>query len=558
MALDSFVIAGLAEELNARLSGARIDRVTMPRRDRIILHLRAQEGNVRLLLCSGNAARVHLTAEKFDNPEAPPMLCMLLRKQMGGGRIVSVTQPQHERLLSLRFTAIDELGDVQEKQLICEMMGRMTNLILVDGKNVITACLHPVDPESSPRPVQAGMLYRLPPRQDKPLLWELSPSQLEEICTLCGADDRRLCDRIGGLSPLMAREAVFRGHDDPGTAAQLALFQSLTPQPWLCVRVDGKADFCALEPTQPDIAQRKKYPDFSSLLDDFYREQTKKEDLRAVSGSMRKSMTTLRNRLRRKLAGQEQELLDAESRDTLKRRADLITANLYAIRPGQKQAQLTDYFDPALPTVTVELDPSLTPQENAQRLFSKYSRLKRAEEALRRQIALGQAELEYVENVLFSLDAASDAQEIGEIREELVQGGYLRQSEKGRRKPKPVRFHPREYALADGFTALCGRNNRENDELTHRHAGKNDLWFHARNVAGSHVILLTEGRVPTEEAILQAAQIAAFHSAAGNQPRAAVDYTAVRRVKKPQGARAGMVNYFEYKTVLVEPLEPKA
>ncbi len=557
MALDSFVIAGLASELDARLAGARIDRITMPRRDRIILHLRAPEGNVRLLLCSGNAARVHLTADKFDNPETPPMLCMLLRKQMGGGRIVSVTQPQHERLLSIRFTAMDELGDVAEKQLICEMMGRMTNLILVDGKNTVVACLHPVDPESSPRPVQAGMLYRLPPRQDKPLLWELSPAQLAGICSDCGADERRLCDRIGGLSPLMAREALFRGHDDAGTAHWLEAFQTLTPQPWLCRRADGKADFCALEPTQLDITDKQKYPDFSALLDDFYREQTKKEDLRAVSGSMRKSMTTLRNRLRRKLAGQEQELLDAESRETLKRRADLITANLYAIRPGQSKAELTDYFDPALPTVTVELDPALTPQENAQRLFAKYARLKRAEEALRHQITLGQAELDYVENVLFTLDTASDAQEIGEIREELVQGGYLRQAEKGRRKPKPVRFHPREYALADGFTALCGRNNRENDELTHRHAGKNDLWFHARGVAGSHVILFTEGRTPTDAALLQAARLAAFHSAAANQTRVAVDYTAVRRVKKPQGARAGMVNYFEYQTVLVEPMEPQ-
>lgn len=556
MALDSFVIAGLAEELNERLAGARIDKVTMPRRDRIILHLRAQEGNVRLLLCAGNTARIHLTEEKYDNPETPPMLCMLLRKQMGGGRIVSVVQPEHERLIILRFTAVDELGDLAEKQLICEMMGRMTNLILVNGEGVITACLHPADPESSPRAVQPGLRYRLPPRQGKPLLWELDETALEEIAQACGGDEHALCDRIGGLSPLMAREAVFRGGTPRGTAEALKQLQTLRLQPWLCTRADGRIDFCAVEPRQDGLTERVRYPSFSELLDDCYREQTRREDLRALSGSMRKTMTTLRNRLQRKLAGQRQELLDAEGREALKRKADLITANLYTIRPGEKTAELTDYFDPDMPTVRIELDPTLTPQENAQRLFAKYTRLKRAEEALRHQIALGEAELEYVENVLFTLDSAQDAAQLGEIREELVQGGYLKQSEKGRRKPKPVRFAPREYELSDGFFALCGRSNRENDQLTHKRAGKNDLWFHARSFPGSHVILLTEGRQPSAEVLRQAAEIAAYHSAGANQPRVAVDYTAVRRVKKPQGAKAGMVNYFEFQTVLVEPRLP--
>ena len=182
MALDSFVIGGLAEELNARLENARVDKVTMPRRDRVILHLRSRdEGNVRLLLCAGAGARVHLTREKFDNPETPPMLCMLLRKQMAGGRILSVTQPQHERLLDIRFTAVDELGVMAEKRLICEMMGRMTNLILVGPEGHIVACMHPVDQESSPRAVQPGLLYRLPPRQDKPSLWDVSPETLAAL-----------------------------------------------------------------------------------------------------------------------------------------------------------------------------------------------------------------------------------------------------------------------------------------------------------------------------------------------------------------------------------------
>jgi predicted ribosome quality control (RQC) complex YloA/Tae2 family protein len=301
----------------------------------------------------------------------------------------------------------------------------------------------------------------------------------------------------------------------------------------------------------------EKYGDFCSLLDDFYREQTRAQDLKNLSGAMERSMTTVKKRLERKLAGQKQELQTAEEREKLKRTADLITANLYAIRSGDKSVVLTDYFDPELPQVKVELDPLLSPQENAQRLFGKYTRLKRAEEALTRQIELGEQELEYVDNVLYTLAAAQDAAQIKEIREELIQAGYVKPEEKGKRKPKPLTYAPRQFTVEGGFTVLCGRNNRENDELTHRRAGKNDIWFHARNVPGSHAVLFTEGQEPSDEALRQAASIAAYYSSAANQPRVPVDYTLVRRVKKPQGAKAGMVNYFAFKTALVEPELPK-
>ena len=232
MALDSFVIGGLAEELNTRLENARVDKVTMPRRDRIILHLRTlKEGNVRLLLCAGNGARVHLTTEKFDNPETPPMLCMLLRKQMAGGRILSVTQPEHERMLDIRFSAVDELGVLAEKRLICEMMGRMTNLILVGPQGHIVACMHPVDHESSPRAVQPGLLYRLPPRQDKASLWDSSPGTLLDICRQAQGDAGRLCDLLAGLSPAAAREMLFRSGDEYDLRGNLLTLRESKAEP---------------------------------------------------------------------------------------------------------------------------------------------------------------------------------------------------------------------------------------------------------------------------------------------------------------------------------------
>ena len=558
MALDSFVITGLARELDRDLRDARVDRVTMPARDRVVLSLRSpQAGNCRLLLSAGAGARVHLTGEKYENPETPPMLCMLLRKLLGGGRVVSVTQPDHERLLEMRITSADELGVVTEKRLICEMMGRMTNLILVSEEGVILAALHQVSPESSPRPVQAGMRYRLPPRQDKPSLWELSPPEMEALCRACGDDPSRLCGSMAGLSPLLAREALFQGKTPEGTARFLLTLRETAPRPFLLEK-DGEArDFSAFPIAQDPAVTCREEPGFSQLLDGFYREQTRKSDLKTLSAATVRSMTTLRDRLRRKLASQRQELLSAQKREELKRTADLITANLYAIRPGDKSVTLTDYFDPALPQVTVTLDPLLSPQENAQRLFRKYTRLKRAEEALLHQIDLGEQELAYVENVLYTLSAASEPSQLREIREELIQAGYLRSPDKGRRKEKPVSYAPRQFTVDGGLTVFCGRNNRENDELTHRRSAKTDLWFHARGVPGSHAVLVTEGQPPSDRAIEQAAAIAAFYSSAGNQPRVPVDYTQIRRVKKPQGARPGMINYFEFQTALVAPALPE-
>ncbi len=416
--------------------------------------------------------------------------------------------------------------------------------------------MHPVDHESSPRAVQPGLLYRLPPRQEKPSLWDTAPDTIREICEDASGDAGRLCDLLAGLSPMMAREMVHRGGDAAGICAQLLQLRETEAQPWHLRRENGKNDFASMEMTHVEGVWEK-YGDFCSLLDDFYREQTRAQDLKNLSGAMERTMTTVKKRLERKLAGQKQELQTAEEREKLKRTADLITANLYAIKSGDKSVTLVDYFDPELPQVKVELDPLLSPQENAQKLFGKYTRLKRAEEALTRQIQLGQQELEYVENVLYTLSAAGDAAQIKEIREELIQAGYVKPTEKGKRKPKPLAYAPRTFTVEGGFIVLCGRNNRENDELTHRRAGKNDIWFHARNVPGSHVVLFTEGGEPSDEALRQAASIAAYFSSVANQPRVPVDYTLIRRVKKPQGAAPGMVNYFEFKTALVAPELPK-
>lgn len=558
MALDSLVIAGLANELNRTLEGARIDKIYMPRRDRVVLNMRLQQGSGKLLLAAGGDARVHLTEEKFDNPDVPPMLCMLLRKQLSSGRFLRATQPEGERILDLCFSAADEMGFIGEKHLICELTGRLTNVILTDSEGLILGCMKPVDHDMSDRAVLPGLRYRLPPKPDKPALADLSHESLGELCR--NADSARsLCGMVAGISPLCAEECLHRAGGDAALwAKELKALCTLQPMPYLLEKADGSPmDISALEISCRQNVTCTKMPSFSALLDAFYLKRSREEGLKNASQQLVRNITTLKSRLERKLAAQQQELLSAVKREALKEQADLITANLYAIKQGDAKAVVVDYFAEGMPMREIPLDPLLSPQENAQRLYHKYTRMKRAEEVLQQQIEQGQQELAYLEAVLYSFATATDLRQIEEVREELVENGYLRNKDKQKKKPKPAAFAPRSFTVDGGLTALCGRNNRENDQLTHRHAGKNDIWFHARNIPGSHVVLLTEGTQPSDLALEQCAAIAAYYCGAANQPRVPVDYTKVRHVKKPQGAKPGMVNYFEFRTALVEPKLPE-
>ena len=561
MPLDSYCVAGLANELNTVLAAARIDKIHMPARDRVLIHLRAAQGPVRLLLCAGSDARVHLTDTRPENPEAPPMLCMLLRKQLGSGRIVSVRQPGRERVVEITLTAAGELGDIAEKRLICEMTGRMTNLILVGEDGIILACLKTVGHEQSPRAVAPGLRYQPPPVQDKPELQSFSDSDLGALCRELGpgadAVDYLLA-RLGGVAPLLLRECAFRaGGDAAVLATELAALRNLEPRPYMIVRDGGYADFAPMAITQYPDAESREWPGFSALLDDYWRARTHRTAMKNLMSAVQKVAQTAQKRLVRKLGEQRQELLSAQNRQELKNRADLLTANLHAIPAGAERARVTDFFDPELRQIELKLDPRRTPQQAAQALYKKYGRLKNAEAALSAQIKRGEGELEYLDNVLYAISRAETAREVEDIRQELAEAGYLKSRDKGRKKEKAPAFSPRRYDLGDGFVALCGRNNVENDRLTHRHAQRHDLWLHARNIPGAHVIIETGGRETPEGVVAAAAGIAAFYSASAEGGRVAVDCCLARYVKKPQGARPGMVNYFNYKTIVAGPALPE-
>ncbi len=569
MPLDSMTLGALARELDSRLKGARVDKVYMPHPGEALLHLRGADGACRLMVsAAGASGRVHLTDIRAENPETPPMLCMVLRKHLAGGRVLSVDQPDGERMLHIRFSVTGELGDQEERSLLCELMGRRTNLILADGEGRILACFKRVDADMSPdRPVLPGLKYRMPPRRDIPRLLQAGEETLRAAVREAmqqAEPERALPGLLEGLSPFLAGELIFRsGGREDELVRQLGALRDTALQgdlrPWLLIRGGRAADFSCIPVTSRPGIQCVPADSFSSAIDQCFGQRAQEEAQRAATSGLKKTVTSALARIERKLGSQRQELHEAEGREKLKHDADLITANLHAIRSGEKQARVTDYFTEGMPQAVIELDPDLSPQQNAQRMYKKYARMKNAEQKLCEQIEIGEREREYLSAVLYTLEGAQTARDVEGIRQELASAGYIKNRKSSGKKPKPQAFAPRRFPLPDGFEALCGRSNTENEELTLRWAQKNDLWFHVRNAPGSHVILpLRDGREPTPAAIEAAAAVAAQYSSLRAQSRAAVDWTRARYVKKPQGARPGMVNYFQFQTILVEPKEPEA
>ena len=554
MSLDSFMIHGLARELDQRLGGARIDKIFMPRPAEVVLAVRTEQGNQRLMLsCGGTNPGAYFTSLRPENPPAPPMLCMLLRKHMQGGRILRVEQPEGERMLTLSFTSTDELGRQSEKKLVLELLGKHLNLLLLDEEDIILGCVKKVDYDMSPdRALLPGLKYRLPEAPEAPSVFGLSEDALSRIIGQTPWID--LPQAVAGVSPAVARELEARALAPAEAAFLLYDLAHGGARPFLVRRGGEDFDISPLPITRFEDGESVLSPDFSSLLDDYYRARRGAELKKNLTASLKKTLDNHKNRLERKLGKQRQELLTAQNREDMKKKADLINANIYAIRSGDDKAVVTDYFAEGMPQLTITLDPDLSPQQNAQLLYKRYARLKNAEQALTGQIEAGESELQYIESLLYGLELAADEKDIRELEQEAAAAGYTKKSQSKKKKPeKAAAFAPKRYVTSGGFTLLRGRNNRENDQLTMRTAKGGDLWFHARNIPGSHVILVTEGREPDVRDLEEAAALAARWSKAGNSPRVAVDYTRAKHVKKPQGARAGMVNYFEFKTMLIEP-----
>ena len=562
MPLDAICLSGLTRELNEKLPGAKIDRIQQPERDMVLFTLRAPGETLRLLCAVGTGnARVHLTRAAFENPAEPPMFCMLLRKHLLGARIVSLAQPEGERLLRFELDTRDELGFESRKSVAVELIGRSANLALIDAEGRIIDCLRRMDyGGDAERRMLPGMLYRLPPKQNKPYLPAVTGGELAAM--LAGADRQRpvekwLLDSFSGLSPLVCRELAFRCGGD--YALLLPLLEAFGESvragelaPWMVCEGKKPLDFSfmALRQYGPAVSCVRQ-ESFSDMLDLFYAERDSRELQRRRAAALNKSVRTLRDRQARKLAQQKEELKRTEDREALRKTAELITANLYRIRKGDRVLRCEDYYEPDCPEIEIALDPLKTPQQNAAALFRSYARQKAARVHLTRLIEEGEAHLDYLNSVLALIASAESEKDLADLRRELVAAGVIR--EKGKKRPDKGKAQtPLRFVTEDGFEVLVGRSNLQNDELTTKTARRSDLWFHAQKIHGSHVLLRCEGQEPPPRSLEQAAAIAAWFSQGRGAGKLPVDYTLVRNVRKPSGALPGKVLYTDYKTLTVE------
>ena len=487
MALDTVTVSALAEELSARLTDGRIEKIQQPEKDLLLLTIRAEGENRKLLIrAAGPNARIHLTEQSFENPKEAPMFCMLLRKYLTGARIRSVEQPNGDRLIAFRLESRNELGDSAELGLITELMGRAANVVLVGADGRILDCLRRIPlSEHGTRALLPGLRYELPP----------IPEGFEQ------------------KNPA-GDEKEARALKTPNTECR----------------------------------------SISELLDSRYGAMERQELQRRRAQELVKSVRRTRDRQQRKLAAQAEELRRTERLEDIRRQAELLQANLYRVRRGDRVLECENYYEEDLPLVTIPLDPTRTPQENLNTRFREYRKLKGAKEHLTQLITDGEKQLEYLNSVLDELSRAGSTRELDEIRSELETTGWLKaqRSRNPKKRSAAKTMAPMRFESPDGMEILVGRNNLQNDELTTRQARRTDYWFHVQQLHGSHVILCCEGLEPSPESIRAAAELAAYYSQARDSGRTAVDYTMVLNVKKPSGSLPGKVIYRNYRTMIVD------
>ncbi len=490
------------------------------------------------------------------------MFCMLLRKHLTGARIDAVTQPEWERMLVFSLTARDELGVECSRSLVVELMGRASNVILCDEDMRIIDCLRRVDfGEEAYRRLLPGMLYKYPQKPAKPCFFALSPDERRSLALAApreGEPSAWLLDTFSVLSPLIAREIAHRaGGWEQLAEAMDALAESveageLTPT---LVKLDGKAkDFSFMSITQygREGVENVQYETFSALLDAFYAQRDRAERMRRASHNTVKAVRTLRDRTARKLASQRAELKKSEGREELRRRGDLITANLWRAQRGARELECEDYYTEGCPVVKIALDPLKTPQQNAAQAYKEYRKAETAEKHLTALIESGEKQLDYLESVLDVLGRVESERDVQEIRAELMSTGVLKAPRGGKqRKVKPA--GPMRFVSSTGYEILVGRNNTQNDELTTRAARRTDIWLHTQRVHGSHVIIRCMDTEPDAQTLAEAASLAAYYSEGRETGKVPVDYCQVRRVKKPSGSLPGKVVYTDYQTIIAEP-----
>lgn len=582
MPFDGLFLQQVCQELNQKLQGGRIDKIYQPEKELIVLHISQPGTRYRLLLCA-NAEnnRSHLTEATWVNPTMPPVFCMVLRKHLEGARITEFQQPGLDRVLEMRVKARDELGQPVVKSLLCEIMGRHSNIILVNraDNTILDGIRRYSHAVSRHREVLPGRPYIAPPPSHKANLFSLSEQQFRTLLLQGALDDTVavvMQKNLDGLSIPTCRELVKLAGLEPslllnycGEHELRSLWQTLqdivdaakSPQPrsTLVYGSDGEPrDFFAITPV-PDQDYTYSQYEPSVTADLFFNHKQAKQDFQRQKNKLQGSIRKEQRRLQKKLALQRQSIADAEKGDLYRLYGEIIIANLYQIKRGLREVELVNYHDPDGGTVTIPLAPEKSGAENAQVYFKKYNKARNTRQAADKIIRANEKELLYLEGVATALEIAEDMSDLEEIKRELVGQGYIK-AESGRApgkkrqsKQQAPRSKPLRFLSQDGFHILVGKNNRQNDQLTLKTGEEHDLWLHASKIPGSHVLIQTQGREVSDTTLLAAAQLAAYYSQSRASSNVPVDYTLRKHVKKPGGAKPGYVIYEKQKTLVVNP-----
>ena len=561
MAFDGIMMTMVRREMSDALIGSRVSQIYQPARDELVFAFRTPEGAKKVLIRLSDAPRVHITTGSIENPPVPPMLCMLLRKRLGGARLDDITQPGNERVLCLHFEAVNEIGDREKLRLYIEIMGRYSNVVLTDGEDRVIDTVRRIDfSVSEERVLLPKMPYELPRMQDKLCIEASAPEAIAERIAQLGGDDRAVLHTIQGISPIIARELCYRAEGSDMFTCVSALKEMVEEgrgEPTLVCKADGSPmDFCFMDIRQYEGALRvQRFDSFGALLDTFFSDRDRLARMKAKSADIGKLLSNAVDRLSRKINLQKADLKKCADREQLRIKGDLLQANLYRIERGAAAVTVENFYAEDNAPLTIRLDPTVSPAMNAQRFYKAYNKAKTREIMLAEQIEKATQEIAYLESVRDILSRCETEAELSAVRAELREQGYLKtQKNAVKRKEKPL--PPIEYQSADGFRILVGRNNKQNDQLTLHTAHKNDMWLHTKGIHGTHVIIVSDGRQITDAAILEAARIAAAHSKGRDSAQVPVDYTLVKNVSKPNGALPGKVIYVNYHTVYVKPGTP--
>lgn len=576
MALDGLCLSVVCDSIREKAIEARVEKVFQPAKDTVVISLRSKTFSGKLLICAGaTGARMHFTESTLDNPQTPPMFCMLLRKHLSGGKLKAVRQLGHDRVVFLDFEVSNELADIVTVTLCVEIMGHNSNVILVNEKGTVVDAIKRVNAEvSSVRFVFPGVKYSFPPQQEKKQITDINSDDFKSdiLSKINLSPEKALLSLYSGLSPLVCREICFNAlkgkdilcenlSDDDVDKLFFYLCKVreylVAPAPAVLYDTNKKPKEFSFFPVRQygHAVVLREFESIDSLLDSFYSERDRIERVKQKSGDLLKAVVNISDRIERKLANQKADLEKCADKERLKKYGDIIYANLSAIKKGDSRAILVDFYDENCPEIEVPLDTKLAPAQNAQKYYNEYRKRDTAEKMLTSLIKSGKEELEYIDSVFDSLTRASNEGELSLIRQELYEGRYIRKkADKNKVKAAPTY---QKYVSSDGYLILCGRNNIQNDKLTLKEAAKTDIWFHTQNIPGSHTVIVTEGKQVPDTTLEEAAIIAAYNSKARASSKVAVDYTQIKNVKKPSGAKPGMVIYENYKTAIVTPDEEK-